>query len=198
MIFTFGNLLTTLSNNLAQILVIPLWNTTRHKEQKKVHWDFQEILRNKDIISRDLQNTNWDIDLQLNIENNNKKIYGPFLWWGSTASRLEPFRGGSLLSTTKFPKVPGTHFIDLKDEQLSWPWSHPVVSCDWESSALTTRPLLLNMSSKKFISKINNVIIGPNWKNHQKSSRIYRKSHGLWKGFLIPLRTKISNKNILN
>ena len=28
----------------------------------------------------------------------------PFYGWGSTASRLEPLRGGSLLFTTKFPK----------------------------------------------------------------------------------------------
>ena len=35
------------------------------------------------------------------------------LGWGSTASRLEPLRGGSLLFTTKFPKIPGTHLIDL-------------------------------------------------------------------------------------
>ena len=37
----------------------------------------------------------------------------PFYGWGSTASRLQPFRGGSLLFTTKFPDTPGTHFIDL-------------------------------------------------------------------------------------
>ena len=37
----------------------------------------------------------------------------PFYGWGSAASRLEPLRGGSLLFTTKFPEVPGTHFIDL-------------------------------------------------------------------------------------
>ena len=37
----------------------------------------------------------------------------PFYGWGSTASRLEPLRGGSLLFTTKFPEFPGTHFIDL-------------------------------------------------------------------------------------
>ena len=28
-----------------------------------------------------------------------------FYGWGSTASRLEPLRGGSLLFTTKFPKT---------------------------------------------------------------------------------------------
>ena len=30
----------------------------------------------------------------------------PFYGWGSTASRLEPLRGGSLLFTTKFPEIP--------------------------------------------------------------------------------------------
>ena len=38
----------------------------------------------------------------------------PFHGWGSTASRLEPLLGGgSLPFTTKFPEIPGTHFIDL-------------------------------------------------------------------------------------
>ena len=37
----------------------------------------------------------------------------PFYGWGSTASGLEPFWGGSLLFITKFPEIPGTHFIDL-------------------------------------------------------------------------------------
>ena len=36
-----------------------------------------------------------------------------FHGWGSTASRLEPLRGGSLLFTTKFPETPGTQFIDF-------------------------------------------------------------------------------------
>ena len=50
------------------------------------------------------------------IKNNNqkkKKLYAPFYGWGSTASRLELLQGGSLLFTTKFPEIPGTHFIDL-------------------------------------------------------------------------------------
>ena len=34
----------------------------------------------------------------------------PFYGWGSTASR--PLQGGSLLFITKFPEIPGTHFID--------------------------------------------------------------------------------------
>ena len=37
----------------------------------------------------------------------------PFYGWGSTASRLEPLWGGSLLYNTKFPEIPGTHFINL-------------------------------------------------------------------------------------
>ena len=31
----------------------------------------------------------------------------PFYGWGSTASVLEPLRGGSLLFTTKSPEIPG-------------------------------------------------------------------------------------------
>ena len=30
----------------------------------------------------------------------------PFYGWGSTASKLEPLRGGSLLFTTKLPEIP--------------------------------------------------------------------------------------------
>ena len=35
----------------------------------------------------------------------------PFCGWGSTASRLQPLREGSLLFTIQFPEIPGTHFI---------------------------------------------------------------------------------------
>ena len=38
---------------------------------------------------------------------------GPFYGWGFTALRVEPLQGGSLLFTTKFPEIPGTHFINL-------------------------------------------------------------------------------------
>ena len=76
----------------------------------------------------------------------------PFYGWDSTASRLQPLRGGSLLFTTQFPEIPG------KDERLSRPWSHPVVlntgPLDWESSALTTWPLLhLAIAKYKVFSK---------------------------------------------
>ena len=43
-----------------------------------------------------------------------KNIMAPFYYgWGSTASRLQSLRGGSLLFTIQFPEIPGTHFIDL-------------------------------------------------------------------------------------
>ena len=44
----------------------------------------------------------------------------PFYGWGSTALRLEPLRGGSLLFTTKFPEKPGTHLtllVPIPDEE---------------------------------------------------------------------------------
>ena len=42
-----------------------------------------------------------------------KNFMTPIYRWDSTASRLESLRGGSLLFTTKFPEISGTHFIDL-------------------------------------------------------------------------------------
>ena len=46
--------------------------------------------------------------------NNKKNFMAPFYGWGSTASRLQPLRGGSLLVTIQFRGIPGTHFIDLR------------------------------------------------------------------------------------
>ena len=37
----------------------------------------------------------------------------PFYGWGSTASRLQPLRGGNLLFTIQLPELSGTQFIDL-------------------------------------------------------------------------------------
>ena len=42
-----------------------------------------------------------------------KNIMTPFYGWDSTAWRLQPLQGGSLVFTTKFPEIPGTHLIDL-------------------------------------------------------------------------------------
>ena len=95
-----------------------------------------------------------EVYFELNIDNIkatmsilNFKHHGPFLSTGfNCLTATEPLRGGSLLFTTKFPEIPGTHMIDLgKNERLNRPWRHPVVlnkgPLDWESSALTTRPL---------------------------------------------------------
>ena len=38
----------------------------------------------------------------------------PFYGCGSTASRLQPLRGASLLFTIQLPEIPGAHFIDLE------------------------------------------------------------------------------------
>ena len=58
-----------------------------------------------------------DTSIQLNnnpyIKKKKKNFMAPFHGWGSTASRLKPLRGDSLLFTTKSPEIPGTHFIDL-------------------------------------------------------------------------------------
>ena len=42
-----------------------------------------------------------------------KTLWPLFCGWGSTASKLQPLRGGRLLFTIQFPEIPSTHFIDL-------------------------------------------------------------------------------------
>ena len=55
----------------------------------------------------------------LAIKHKKKNFMSPFYGWGSSASRLEPLQGGSLLFTSKFPEIPGTYFIDLRSMN-SW------------------------------------------------------------------------------
>ena len=43
-----------------------------------------------------------------------KNVMAPFYGWGSTASKLEPLWGGSLLYNTKFPEIQDIHFINLE------------------------------------------------------------------------------------
>ena len=78
----------------------------------------------------------------------NFKLYGPFLWVGFNCLKAtEPLQGDSLLFTTKFPEIPGTHLIDL-GRIKGWvdlgatQWFLYTGPVDWESRALTTRPLL--------------------------------------------------------
>ena len=44
----------------------------------------------------------------------NNNFMAPFYGWSSTASRLEPLRGGSLLFTTKFPEIRTTPYNLIK------------------------------------------------------------------------------------
>ena len=48
------------------------------------------------------------------VKEKQKNFKAPFYGRGSTAARLEPLRGCSLLFTTKSTEIPGTHFIDLR------------------------------------------------------------------------------------
>ena len=81
-----------------------------------------------------------------------------FYGWGSTASRLQPLRGGSLLFTILSTSEGYSFYRPQKDERLSRPWSHPVVlntgPLDWESSALTTGPLLHTIMAKNDVTLI--------------------------------------------
>ena len=75
-------------------------------------------IRNKEFQGSDSYFINYNKNLNSHEFTNGtkkkkKNFMAPFCGWGSTASRLEPLRGGSLLFTTKFPVIPGTHFIDL-------------------------------------------------------------------------------------
>ena len=70
----------------------------------------------------------------------------PFYGRGSTASRLDPLRGGSLLFTTKYPGITGTHFINLGRVKgcVNLGATQRILNkgpLDWESSALTNMPL---------------------------------------------------------
>ena len=65
-----------------------------------------------------------------------------FYGLGSTASRLQPLPGSSLLFAVQFPEIPGTHFIHLgrmKGESTLEPPSgfEHGTPLDWEFSALT-------------------------------------------------------------
>ena len=53
-----------------------------------------------------------DMESVIKLKKNN--FMTPFYGWGSTASRLEPLRGGSLLFPTKFSEILGTHFTNLR------------------------------------------------------------------------------------
>ena len=45
----------------------------------------------------------------------------PFYGWGSTASRLEPLQGGSLLFTTKLPEITNVRTLFEQEEDCCKP-----------------------------------------------------------------------------
>ena len=81
----------------------------------------------------------------------------PFYGWGLIVWKLKNHEGDRLLATTKSPRVPGTHFINLRWKTNS-PWSHWVVLnpglLDWESSVLTSRPLLQLQIQRLYIQTL--------------------------------------------
>ena len=72
-----------------------------------------------------------------------------FHGWGSTASRLEPLRGGSLVFSTKFPEIPGTHFIDL-GRMNGWTWWLPEV----QNSYFVEQCLMTNSENIKICNSL--------------------------------------------
>ena len=82
-----------------------------------------------------------------NLNLKKKKLYGPFLWMGFNCLKATATSGRQF---TFYHSVPRNSWYSFyrprKYERLSRPWSHPVVLntglLDWESSALTMRPLL--------------------------------------------------------
>ena len=88
----------------------------------------------------------------------------PFYGWDSTASRLQPLRGDSLLFTIQFPEIPGAHFIDLRRmkgcvDLGATQWFLNTGLLDWESSALTIIFIINHQSA--FSNFFNHVLFIP-------------------------------------
>ena len=89
-----------------------------------------------------------------------KNFMAPFYGWSSSTLRLEPLWGGSLLFTTKFPEIPGTHFIDLGRMKgwvnlgaTQWIWTRNPWIGNPESSAQKCWCLLRYLSFELFDHK---------------------------------------------
>ena len=88
-------------------------NDQRHPNNTTLKLSQSKTLKRKKtanmkLLGRSLLDRNYSPPLWIK-----KNFMAPFYGWGSTASRLEPLRGGSLLFTTKFQEISGTHFTDL-------------------------------------------------------------------------------------
>ena len=106
------------------------------------------------------------LKFQMLIIYNFKNFMAPFYGWGSTASRLEPLRGGSLLFTIQFLEIPGTHFIDLGRMKGSvnlgatqWFWA-------WDPWIANPAPYSLGHSFTMAFSSLNPLVTKLYGKNH--------------------------------
>ena len=76
-----------------------------------------------------------------------KKLYGPVLWMGFNCLKASATSKRQFTFHHKVLRNPWfSLYRSRKDEKLSRPWRHPAIlntsPVDWESSTLTTRPLL--------------------------------------------------------
>ena len=67
----------------------------------RLHLEYGDTVYDKPN-NKALFNKNWEK------KTSKKNFTVTFYGWGSTA--LKPLQGSSLLFTTKFPEIPGTHF----------------------------------------------------------------------------------------
>ena len=82
------------------------YETSRTYQQPRP--SFAWILPLHNIISPIIDQWSWSSNVPFYEK---KDFMALFHGWGSTASRLEPLWGGSLLFTIKFPEIAGTHFL---------------------------------------------------------------------------------------
>ena len=106
---------------------------------------------------------------------------GPFYGWGSTASMLQ----SHYRETVSFLPLTSQKFLVLilkVDESLSWLCNHPMVlstrPLDWESTILTTRPLLQDYwqqcSSRSSCREVNLKYLLLFFLIHRKTWRYWR------------------------
>ena len=84
-----------------------------------------------------------------------KTLWPLFLWMGFNCLVATATSRGQLTFYHSVPRISWYSFYrHWKDERLSRPWRHPVVlntvPLDWESSVLTTRPLLQNFTHCRY------------------------------------------------
>ena len=136
----------------------------------------------------------------------------PFYGWGSTASKLEALRGGSVLSTTKFPEFPGTHFIDLGRMKgwvclgaTQWFWTRDPLCELFNISVLSNKrhgfshaeDLYAKLSVAFFIIALGFFNWWKPWLNRNVWTAFY-KSQRQWKGtFLLRFSFLFSIVNII-